>query len=67
MLCSLVGRMELTQSLNAGAHGHIHELMGGTWSKEWNGFVNRTEEIVLPFAHAVVVSKDDAEHLYWRQ
>ncbi|CAM9905448.1 unnamed protein product, partial [Ectocarpus fasciculatus] len=46
--------MLLTESMNAGAHGHIHELLGGAWSSDWFGFFNRTEEIVLPFVHTIV-------------
>lgn len=51
----MFGRMALTVSLNEGAHGHIHELMGGTWSSEWSGFDERTESIIFPFLHMVVV------------
>lgn len=47
--------MLLTESMNAGAHGHIHELLGGAWASEWSGFYNRTEEIVLPMTHIIVV------------
>lgn len=47
--------MALTAAMNAGAHGHIHELLGGAWSSEWSGFYNRTEEIVLPITHNIVV------------
>ncbi|CBJ31176.1 putative scytonemin-related tyrosinase [Ectocarpus siliculosus] len=46
--------MLLTESMNAGAHGHIHELLGGAWSSDWSGFYNRTEKIILPFAHTIV-------------
>ncbi|CAN0176128.1 unnamed protein product, partial [Hapterophycus canaliculatus] len=46
--------MLLTEAMNAGAHGHIHELLGGAWSEEWHGFYNRTEEIVLPITHIIV-------------
>ena len=51
-------RMSLTEAMNAGAHGHIHELLGGTWAEEWTdlSLTNRTEEIVFPFLHSVVVS-----------
>lgn len=49
--------MSLTESLNAGAHGHIHELMGGTWSANWHEFRTRTEEIIFPFVHDIVVGK----------
>ncbi|CBJ48724.1 hypothetical protein Esi_0046_0119 [Ectocarpus siliculosus] len=46
--------MLLTDSMNAGAHGHIRELLDGTWSSYWSGFYNRTEEIVLPFVHTIL-------------
>ncbi|CAN0490372.1 unnamed protein product [Ectocarpus sp. 8 AP-2014] len=46
--------MLLTESMNAGAHGHIHELLGGAWSSDWSGFYNRTEKIILPFVHTIV-------------
>eukprot|EP00904_Undaria_pinnatifida_P005044 jgi/Undpi1/166/HiC_scaffold_1.g00163.m1 len=46
--------MDLTESMNAGAHGHIHELLGGAWSADWHGFFNRTEDIILPFTHIAV-------------
>ncbi|CAM9867117.1 unnamed protein product, partial [Ascophyllum nodosum] len=46
--------MDLTQSLNAGAHGHIHELMGGAWSADWHDFDERTSEIIFPFMHNIV-------------
>eukprot|EP00903_Cladosiphon_okamuranus_P022443 g20643.t1 len=46
--------MLLTESMNAGAHGHIHELLGGAWASEWSGFYGRTEEIVLPITHIIV-------------
>lgn len=51
-------RMLLTEAMNAGAHGHIHELLGGAWSAEWHGFYNRTEFIVMPVTHVIVVSWD---------
>ena len=49
------GRMDLTRSMNGGGHGHIHELMGGTWSTQWQGFKERTTERVFPFKHELVV------------
>lgn len=49
--------MTLTDAMNAGAHGHIHELLGGTWAAEWTGMANRTNEIIFPFLHSVVVSQ----------
>ncbi|CAM9505077.1 unnamed protein product, partial [Laminaria digitata] len=46
--------MALTVAMNAGAHGHIHELLGGAWSADWHGFYNRTDDIILPFTHIAV-------------
>lgn len=54
-------RMLLTAAMNAGAHGHIHELLGGVWALEWSGFYERTEEIILPFTHTIVVREGDGE------
>lgn len=51
-----VYRMTLTDAMNAGAHGHIHELLGGSWAAEWTGVANRTDEIIFPFLHSIVVS-----------
>lgn len=57
-----MGRMTLTDAMNAGAHGHIHELLGGTWAAEWTGVANRTDEIIFPFLHSVVVSQSTVLH-----
>lgn len=48
--------MLLTVELNAGAHGNIHELLGGSWSRESVEYANNTSPIVLPFVHDGVVS-----------
>lgn len=48
-------RVLLSEAMNAGAHGHIHELLGGAWALEWQGFYARTEDIILPFTHTIVV------------
>ena len=48
--------MSLSEAMNEGAHGHIHELLGGAWSENWQGFFNRTDDIILPFTHIAVVS-----------
>ena len=52
------GRMNLSQSLNAGAHGHIHELLGGSWSADWRGFQEKTSERIFPIVHDIVVRLD---------
>jgi len=53
-------RMALTESLN-GAHGPIHELLGGSWSMEANAFAKRTSSIVQPFVHQIAVSSRDGK------
>ncbi|CAN0149608.1 unnamed protein product, partial [Hapterophycus canaliculatus] len=35
--------MALTQSFNAGAHGEIHELLGGTWSLQASAYAEETD------------------------
>lgn len=50
------GRMALTESFNDGAHGEIHELLGGAWSLEATAYAERTSDVVQPFVHVAVVS-----------
>lgn len=49
-------RMELAVWLNFGAHGHIHELLGGTWSKQATAFAAKVSDITQLFAHNSTVS-----------
>lgn len=49
-------RMALTVSFNDGAHGEIHELLGGSWSRNVTAYADRTDAIVQPFVHKAVVS-----------
>ena len=43
-------------AFNDGAHGEIHELLGGSWSRNVTAYADRTSTIVQPFAHLAVVS-----------
>lgn len=45
-------------SFNDGAHGEIHELLGGSWSRNATVYADRTNPIVQPFVHQAVVSLD---------
>ena len=51
----IVCRMELTVSFNEDAHGEIHELLGGSWSRGVTAYADRTNSIVQPFVHKAVV------------
>lgn len=53
---STICRMALTVSFNVGAHGEIHELLGGSWSRNVTAYADRTDAIVQPFVHQAVVS-----------
>ncbi|CAM9975327.1 unnamed protein product [Ectocarpus fasciculatus] len=46
--------MALTESFNEGAHGEIHELLGGAWSLEATAYAERTSDVVQPFVHVAV-------------
>eukprot|EP00903_Cladosiphon_okamuranus_P013119 g12236.t1 len=46
--------MALTVSFNDGAHGEIHELLGGSWSRNVTAYAERTDAIVQPFVHIAV-------------
>ncbi|CAN0097768.1 unnamed protein product [Ectocarpus sp. 6 AP-2014] len=46
--------MALTESFNDGAHGEIHELLGGAWSSEATAYSERTSDLVQPFVHVAV-------------
>lgn len=50
--------MALSTALNTVAHGHVHELMGGTWSGEFRDFSKRVTTNVLPFLHTIQVSDE---------
>lgn len=51
--------MDLTEAMNNGAHGHIHELLGGVWSADWLGFQEKTSERIFPLVHKIVVRLND--------
>lgn len=53
--CARPIRMALTESFNAGAHGGIHQLLGGSWSQQVSAYAERTDPIVQPFVHVAVV------------
>eukprot|EP00752_Nemacystus_decipiens_P013022 g11520.t1 len=46
--------MALTVAFNDGAHGEIHELLGGSWSRNATDYADRTNTIVQPFVHKAV-------------
>ena len=48
--------MALTVAFNDGAHGEIHELLGGSWSRNATAYADKTDTIVQPFVHKAVVS-----------
>lgn len=48
--------MALTVTFNDGAHGEIHELLGGAWSRNATAYADKTDSIVQPFIHKAVVS-----------
>merc|ERR1712096_54485 len=52
--------MKMSKQLNAAAHGHLHELMGGSWNHDYSDFENgEVHPAVLTFAHAIqALSKD---------
>lgn len=41
--------------LNTQAHGHLHELVGGTWSTEVGEVASDATDAVLPFLHTIQV------------
>ncbi|CAM9942282.1 unnamed protein product [Scytosiphon promiscuus] len=47
--------MALTNSFNDQAHGEIHELLGGAWSREATAYAERTNPIVQPFVHKMLL------------
>lgn len=47
--------MSLASAMNDGAHGHIHELLGGTWSRFFHDYPEHTTNVVMPFLHDAVV------------
>lgn len=49
-------RMTLSEMLNTEAHGHIHELIGGSWSEEYGRVTMGVTDAVLPFLHTIQVS-----------
>lgn len=49
-------RMALSKALNTQAHGHLHELMGGTWSKDYGEVASKLTLAVLPFLHTIQVT-----------
>ena len=56
--------MELTVWLNIGAHGHIHELLGGSWSKQATAFAEKKPDVLQIFAHQSTVSLERSEPFF---
>ena len=48
-----VRRMSLSKVLNAAAHGHIHETMGGSWNHYFGEEAGEETDNVLTFAHEI--------------
>lgn len=48
--------MSLSEALRTDAHGHIHEILGGTWSAEAGAIANRTTDLILLFLHDLQVN-----------
>lgn len=53
-------RMSLSKVLNAAAHGHIHETIGGSWNHyfgaEAQGMDREADDSVMTFAHEIQAS-----------
>lgn len=51
--------MSLSKVLNAAAHGHIHETIGGSWNHYFGEEAGKQTDNVLTFAHEIqALSKD---------
>lgn len=51
--------MVLSQRLNSLAHGHIHELMGGSWAHAYADDHHREQSLaIITFAHSIQVRTD---------
>lgn len=51
--------MSLSKVLNAAAHGHIHETIGGSWNHFFGEEAGDSTDNVLTFAHEIqALSKD---------
>lgn len=48
-------RMALSKVLNAAAHGHIHETIGGSWNHYFANEAGESTDNVLTFAHEIQV------------
>lgn len=46
-------RMSLSKVLNAAAHGHIHETVGGSWNHYFSKEAGEENDNVLTFAHEI--------------
>ena len=57
-------RMSLSKVLNAAAHGHIHETVGGSWNhyfgEEAEGVDVERDDSVMTFAHEIQASTQSA-------
>lgn len=48
--------MALAAGIGKDAHGHIHELLGGSWSSQADDYASfRATDIVAPFLHTMQV------------
>lgn len=48
--------MSLSKVLNAAAHGHIHETVGGSWNHYFADEAGPESDEVLTFAHEIQAS-----------
>lgn len=48
--------MSLSKVLNAAAHGHIHETVGGSWNHYFGDEAGEETDNVLTFAHEIQAS-----------
>lgn len=58
----------MSKVLNAAAHGHIHETIGGSWNHYFGKEAGDGTDNVLTFAHEIQVGVLDLFHSrYMRQ
>lgn len=57
--------MPLSYALNSNAHGGVHELLGGTWSKKYGELSERLTRNVLPFLYTIQVRIPGGKMDFW--
>lgn len=62
--------MSLSKVLNAAAHGHIHETVGGSWNHYFGDEAGELDaerdDSVMTFAHEIQASKTERHRLHFR-